>query len=329
MSFTKQYIPAAVIKAAAVEAGAHACGLSKAEPLVDFEQRLQHWLDEGMQADMGYMERLQTVRTDPTQLVERAQSVVSILVAYDVVAATADGLRIASYALSEDYHARLKSILYRMIARLQQQYGWFEARPFVDTAPISDKSWAVRAGLGFRGRNTLLIHPHFGSFVNIGELVCNAATDYDAPLADSCGRCRRCVEACPNGALGQFSDGTVRVDARRCTAYHTIESRAETLPSSLRTEGFVFGCDICQLVCPHNSRALAERQLPADRAAHVAALAEADRSTFKRLTKHTAMSRIGYEQWQRNVQHARQGRAEHAKKAQQHDEDAAALGSKE
>jgi epoxyqueuosine reductase len=231
-------------------------------------------------------------------------------------------------------------MLYELIAAIRQRYPDFEAKPCVDTVPISDKQWARRAGLGWIGRNTLLVNPVLGSYCNIGELVTPSPADsYDTPIENRCGDCRACVAACPNHALSESransfampsksmvttedSNKTLThshinelthssineyphsniplLDANRCASYHTVENRAETLPPDIRLSGYAFGCDICQLVCPYNQTAEVRYTLTDERKAQLEALADADPTAFKRLTKHTALSRIRHSQWQRN-----------------------------
>lgn len=301
------YIPAAYIKQAASEEGFDACGIARAEALSDFSPRLSRWLAEGFHAGMQYMERNEAMRVDPRRLVEGAQSVVSLLVGYRPSRLMTGLHKVAQYAYGEDYHRKLKRMLFALAKRLKEQYPALQVRAFVDTAPISDKSWAIRGGLGWRGKHTLVVHPTLGSYCNIGELVCNATSDYDLPLENSpCVGCRRCVDACPNQALRPVVDEDCGephylLDARRCIAYHTVESRATHLPDHLRLSGFAFGCDRCQQACPVNRQAAVRLQVSAERIAELERLAEADPEAFRLATRHTAMERIGFDQWQRNV----------------------------
>ena len=173
----------------------------------------------------------------------------------------------------------------------------------MDTVPISDKAWAVRAGLGWRGRNTLLVNPVLGSYCFVGELVTTSEADqYDTPLENGCGDCRLCVEACPNRCLVQTKNGSYWNDARRCASYHTIENRAEQLPDDVRLSAYAFGCDCCQLVCPYNSTAKVCYDLTDERKAALENLQHADESTFKHSVKHSALNRIKYRQWRRNIE---------------------------
>jgi len=300
------------IKSCAARVGFAACGIARAGCLSDAEYALDAWLADGLQADMGYMEEHTAMRRDPRLLVEGAQSVIAVLVPYKYDRTMEGPSRIAQYAYGEDYHERMKRMLYQLLATLSEQYPELEARPCVDTAPISDKCWAVRAGLGWIGRNSLLVNPVYGSFCFIGELVTTAEVDcYDDPItsereegAPSCADCHRCVDACPNGAIvsrGDEQNPFYQIDARRCTSYNTIENRAEELPSSLHTRGYIFGCDICQLVCPYNQQAPASALLSDERKRQLETLAGSDdRTLFKHATRHSALSHIRYAQWLRN-----------------------------
>ena len=323
------------VKEAAIRVGFDACGIAVASPLTEEEWGYEEWLRLGYQADMSYMEQHRDKRSDPTLLVPGARSVIVLLSGYkpsQTMQGRVSGARIAQYAYGEDYHERIKRMLYKLIAAIRQRYPDFEAKPCVDTVPISDKQWARRAGLGWIGRNTLLVNPVLGSYCNIGELVTPSPADsYDTPIENRCGDCRACVAACPNHALSESRANSFAMpsqsmvttegsnhalthsginelthssipllDANRCASYHTVENRAETLPPDIRLSGYAFGCDICQLVCPYNQTAEVRYTLTDERKAQLEALADADPTAFKRLTKHTALSRIRHSQWQRN-----------------------------
>lgn len=323
------------VKEAAIRVGFDACGIAIASPLTEEEWGYEEWLRRGYQADMAYMEQHRDKRSDPTLLVPGARSVIVLLSGYKPSQTMQDrvsGARIAQYAYGEDYHERIKRMLFQLIAAIRQRYPDFEAKPCVDTVPISDKQWARRAGLGWIGRNTLLVNPVLGSYCNIGELVTPSPADsYDTPIENRCGDCRACVAACPNHALSESransfvlpsqsmvtTEGSNKalthshinelthssiplLDANRCASYHTVENRAETLPPDIRLSGYAFGCDICQLVCPYNQTAEVRYTLTDERKAQLEALADADPATFKHFAKHSALSRIRHTQWLRN-----------------------------
>ena len=291
------------IKQTALALGFDACGLAEAAPIPRSQWDLQEWLAEGRHAEMHYMEEHVAKRYDPTLLVPGAKTVISVLLGYKPSALMEGDVKIAQYAYGEDYHERLKGLLYRLLSALGDRYPELQGRPFVDTAPISDKYWAVQAGLGWRGRNTLLVNPTLGSYCFIGELVVTLAADaYDTPLPDGCGTCERCLKACPNHAIVPSPLPAVgtQVDARRCASYHTIENRAETLPPDVKLSGYAFGCDCCQLACPYNVDAATRYQLTDADKERLGSLAQADEASFKKATRHTALNRIKYCQWQRN-----------------------------
>ena len=292
------------IKQTALALGFDACGLAEAAPIPRSQWDLQEWLAEGRHADMHYMEEHVAKRYDPTLLVPGAKTVISVLLGYRPSALMEGAVKIAQYAYGEDYHERLKGLLYRLLSALGDRYPELQGRPFVDTAPISDKYWAVRAGLGWRGRNTLLVNPTLGSYCFIGELVVTLAADaYDTPLPDGCGTCERCLKACPNHAIVPSPLPAVgtQVDARRCASYHTIENRAEALPPEVKLSGYAFGCDCCQLVCPYNLQAEIRYHLTPERQEQLQNLQDADEKTFKHATKHSPLNRIKYSQWLRNL----------------------------
>lgn len=290
------------IKEAAQAVGFDACGIAEATVLTDDELHLRPWLEEGCHAEMGYMAEHVDMRYDPRLLLPGARSVVSVLLGYKPSQRMEGKAKIAQYAYGQDYHERVKEMLYRLIATIREAYPDFEAKPCVDTVPISDRAWAVRAGLGWRGRNTLLVNPELGSYCYVGELVTTAQVDeYDRQIENGCGECHRCVEACPNGCLVPLKNGGYWNDARRCASYHTIENRAETLPDDVRLSGYAFGCDCCQLVCPYNVRAEVRFQLDDDNKKRLESLAESDEATFRKATRHTALNRIKFRQWSRNI----------------------------
>ena len=253
------------------------------------------------------MERNAEMRRDPRLLVDGAQTVISLVLAYKPDSQMQASAKISQYAYGEDYHTRLKRMMFSLMAAIKERCPDFDGRPFVDTAPISDRHWAVRAGLGWIGRNTLFVHPRYGSYCFLGEIVTSAVADnYDKMNSyNQCGECNRCVQACPNNAIVTSRFGAAMVDARRCTSYNTIENRADTLPDELDTRGYAFGCDICQSVCPFNIQAPASFHLDNERQRQLEDLADADEEKFRTFSKRSALSRIKYTQWQRNIDKAK------------------------
>lgn len=239
----------------AAEVGFDRCGVASVRHLASGEERFRRWLDEGHHSSLDYLTRNIEKRFDPAKLVEGARTVVVCAVSYKnaISAGYAEDWRtkIASYACNRDYHTTLKELLWELLRRLKTLSPAVEGRAFVDSAPVAEKAWAVEAGLGWIGRQSLLITPDFGSFVHLGELIITEEMDsYDEPLKGvGCGACRRCVEACPTGAI--LADRPA-IDTARCIACHTIEREPAT---EIDLNGWIFGCDGCQQVCPYNHRA--------------------------------------------------------------------------
>ncbi len=242
------------IRSAAFAEGFSLCGIARAEILSEHEEPLRRWLDGGLYGDMEYMRRAPAKRLDPASLVESARTVVVCAVNYKNTAWNQTEIpRIASYAYARDYHTTIKSMLHNILVQLAETRG----RAFCDTAPILEKAWAVRAGLGWTGKNTLLITPEYGSFVLLGVLVLDAECDaYDSPIADGCGTCTRCMDSCPNSAIV----APRIIDARRCIARLTLERRASESygnqegvdKNQKQTRPWLAGCDACQSCCPRN-----------------------------------------------------------------------------
>ena len=238
----------------AADAGFDLCGVTPCRHLARNESFFRRWLAEGRHASLGYLERNLDKRFDVRRLVEGARTVVVCAVSYKNASSDGypDGFRakIASYALTGDYHPTIKAMLRSLFDRLRQAEPSLAGRAFVDSAPLLEKQLAVQAGLGWIGRQSLLVTPQFGSFVLLGELVVDAACDrYDEPYGGvGCGRCRRCIDACPAGAVCEDR----AIDARRCISCRTIERVSQR---SMPLDGWIFGCDRCQNCCPYNRRA--------------------------------------------------------------------------
>lgn len=242
-----------IIKACAAEVGFDLCGVTCCRHLADNEHRFRTWLAEGYHSSLGYLERNAEKRFDPRLLVEGARTAVVCAVSYKnrFSAGYPAGCRtkIASYACNRDYHETIRTMLGRLFEALRGHWPGLKGRAFVDTAPLAEKQLAVEAGLGWIGRQSLLVTPQFGTHVLLGELLlCDETDACDAPFeGEGCGACRACMEQCPTGAI--VAPRTI--DTRRCISCHTVE-RAPDDPVDLH--GWIFGCDACQSCCPHNRR---------------------------------------------------------------------------
>ncbi|NJK87855.1 MAG: tRNA epoxyqueuosine(34) reductase QueG [Bacteroidales bacterium] len=243
-----------MVKAEALRLGFDDCGISEATYLEEDAVHLKTWLEKGYQGEMRYMDDHFEKRTDPRKLVDGAKSVISVIQNYYTQAKQEDPAApiISKYAYGKDYHKVLKRKLKKLTEFIQKEIAPVNGRAFVDSAPVLDRAWAARAGLGWVGKNSNLISPRLGSFFFIGSLITDIEFEYDTPINDMCGGCTKCLSACPTKAIVRPKV----VDGSKCISYYTIEYKGE-LPESLR-ERFLnraFGCDICQDVCPWNRKA--------------------------------------------------------------------------
>lgn len=242
------------IRARAIELGFHSVGIVPAAPLAEEGVRLREWLGQGFHGNMAWMEREPEKRSDPRILFPEAKSIIVGTINYyspHEHPESSDTGKISRYAWGDDYHDVLKEKLNGLLAWIKTVDPDIEGKACVDTAPMMDKAWAVKAGLGWIGKSTNLITKDVGSWVFIGSLIVNIELDHDGtPVDDHCGSCRACLDACPTGAIVE----PYVVDARRCISYATIELRDETLPGEIaeNLNGWIYGCDICQDVCPWN-----------------------------------------------------------------------------
>ena len=238
-----------LIKKSAKNLGFLSCGISKAEFLEEEAPRFEKWLNEQKHGQMAYMENHYDKRLDPRLLFPGAKSVVSLLLNYYTDEHQVEGApKISKYAYGTDYHFVIKEKLKQLFQILQEEIGEINGRVFVDSAPVMDKAWAGRSGLGWMGKNTNLINKKVGSFFFIAEMILDLKLDYDTPVTDHCGTCTACIDACPTEALTPYN-----IDASRCISYLTIELK-DQIPSEFQNkmDDWSFGCDICQDVCPWN-----------------------------------------------------------------------------
>lgn len=294
-----------MIKEAAYRAGFLACGISRAGFLEEEAPRLENFLRKNYQGEMHYLENHFDKRLDPTLLVPGAKSVISLLYNYfpEKPLPEESGYRLAKYALGKDYHVELKKILEEMVTELQENLGNFHYRVFVDSAPVLEKAWAAKSGLGWIGKNGNLIARSQGSFFFLAEIICDLELEPDGPTSDHCGTCRKCMDACPTDAI--VSEKVI--DGSRCISYATIELK-DALPAHFqnRMEEWIFGCDICQDVCPWNrfsKPSPAQWQKPHPR------LLQMDRQdwealsqeTFSEIFRKSAVKRTKYTGLMRNI----------------------------
>ncbi len=284
------------------------CGISKAEFLDKEQPKLKKWLNQSMHGEMHYMENHFEKRLNPSKLHEGAKSVISVLLNYypEEKISEEDNYTISKYAYGKDYHYILKDklkILYQQIENLAEQK--ISARLFVDSAPVLDRIWAVKSGLGWIGKNTCLIVPKKGSFFFIGEIICDLELDYNENIiSDHCGSCTKCLNACPTNAL----ISPYKLDARKCISYLTIEYRGD-LPEYLKPKfgNIIFGCDICQDVCPHNKFSLPNKIEELKPKQELKKMRKSDweklsKKEFKTLFGGTALERTKYEGLKRNIE---------------------------
>lgn len=235
-------------------------GISKAEFMEPEARRLENWLNNGMQATMHYLEDHFDNRVDPTKLVPGAKSVISLLFNYapKEVIPSEENYKIARYAYGKDYHNFVKRKLRKLLRDLREEIGEINGRVFLDAEPVLERDWAKRSGLGWTGKNTLLINKETGSYYFIAELISDLELDFDAPIKDYCGSCTRCIDACPTEAI---SPSGYIVDSGKCISYLTIELK-EAIPEGFKNkmEDWIFGCDICQEVCPWNKFSVANKE---------------------------------------------------------------------
>lgn len=240
------------IKALAIEQGFMSVGISKAEFMEPEAKRLESWLHDNYHGKMSYMANHFDKRVDPTKLVPGAKSVISLTYNYynPTLQEDTEAPKISMYAYGDDYHKVIKDKLFDMVAIIQEKIGDVKGRCFVDSAPVLERDWAKRSGLGWIGKHTLLLSKQKGSYFFLAELIIDLELDYDHPVSDHCGTCTKCIDACPTDAIS--SSGYI-LDASKCISYLTIELKDE-IPKEFhdQMEGWMYGCDICQDVCPWN-----------------------------------------------------------------------------
>lgn len=296
-----------LIKTKATELGFSFCGFSKAEFLEEEAPRLEAWLKRGYQGKMSYLENYFDKRLDPTLLVPGAKSVISLAYNYfpesELSQAGKGNLKIAKYAYGEDYHFVIKDKLKIFLEFIQEKIGDVHGRVFVDSAPVMERVLAKKSGLGWIGKNSLLLNREMGSFFFLAELILDLELEYDGPIKDYCGTCTACMDACPTDAIPE----PYVVDGSKCISYFTIELKEE-IPKDVKGkfENWIFGCDICQDVCPWNSFAKPHREKRFDpnpklKDMNTNTWKEITEEVFQQLFRNSAVKRTKLEGLRRNI----------------------------
>jgi epoxyqueuosine reductase len=295
-----------MIKEEAIRLGFADCGISKVTELAEDARRLDSWLENGYHAGMEYMARNREKRIDPGKLVEGSKSVISVLLNYypPEIQKDPEAPVVAKYAYGMDYHKVVKNKLHLLFNYIKEIQPGTKGRVFTDSAPVMERIWAQRSGLGWIGKNSLLLSSKHGSFLFIGELMVNIELEYDTPVNELCGSCRRCIDACPTGAI--IAEKVV--DARKCISYHTIENKTEQMPTEFKDRFLkrIFGCDICQDVCPWNKKPTphnVEEFMPNENfiTMNRKDWLEMDLEKYKKLFAYSAVSRAGFKGLRRNI----------------------------
>lgn len=300
-----------LIKEESKRLGFSFCGVSKAEFLEEEAPRLEAWLHQGKHGQMSYMENYFDKRLDPRLLVPGAKSVISFLLNYYPAETQRDkeAPKISKYAYGRDYHSVIKEKLSELMNFVRENIGEVSGRAFVDSAPVLDKAWAKRSGLGWIGKNANLIHPRSGSFYFIAELITDLELEYDTAIKDYCGSCTACIEACPTEAISE----PYVVDGSKCISYFTIELK-ENIPQEMkgRFDNWAFGCDICQDVCPWNSFSAPHREKGFEPKEELLGMSKRDweeitEDVFKRVFGNSALTRTKYKGLKRNLEFLKNG----------------------
>lgn len=297
------------IKSTALELGFDFCGISKAEFLADEAPKFDKWLNANMHGDMLYMQNHYDKRLDPRLLVDGAKSVISLLYNYYPEAKQeADIPKISKYAYGNDYHEVIKKKLFEFSSIIKEQFGDLNIKACVDSAPVMDKAWAKRSGLGWIGKNSNLINKGNGSFFFIAELIIDIELIYDHPIKDFCGKCTRCIEACPTDAILE----PYVVDGSKCISYFTIELKKEIdAQMSGKFDNWIFGCDVCQDVCPWNRFSKPNKEIEFKPIEEILRMNVDDwkniaEETFKKVFRNSPIKRTKYKGMMRNLKFIQQ-----------------------
>lgn len=294
------------LKAKAISLGFSGIAVAKAEHMDEEARHLEQWLRSGYHGDMSYLADHFDKRVDPTKLVSGAKSVISLMYNYYSEAEQQDNEapKVAMYAMGKDYHKVVKKKIIKLFKWMEEHIGAVEGRCFVDSAPILERDWARRSGLGWVGKHTLLINKNRGSYFFLGEIICDAELIYDMPAIDHCGTCTRCIEACPTDAISE--EGYV-VDGSKCISYLTIEVK-DAIPEEFKGKmaNYAFGCDICQQVCPWNRFSTPHNEPKFDAREPILALTksqwiELTEETYQKVFEGTPVKRALYPKLRKNI----------------------------
>ena len=293
-----------LIKAEARRLGFLSCGISKAEFLEEEAPRLEKWLNKNMQGEMSYMENYFDKRLDPTKLVPDSKSVVSLIFNYfPSETQNSESYKLSKYAYGTDYHFVIKDKLKQLLAFISEEIGDVHGRAFVDSAPVLDKAWAAKSGLGWIGKHSNLLTKQLGSFYFIAELILDLELEYDTPVTDHCGACTACIDACPTQAIVE----PYVVDGSKCISYFTIELK-EAIPTQFKGQfdDWMFGCDVCQDVCPWNRFSKAHNEPLFDPNPQLLSMTKKDweeitEEVFQNLFKNSPVNRTKFTGLQRNI----------------------------
>jgi len=295
---------AKLIKSEAKRLGFLSCGISKAGFLEEEAPRLEKWLNNNRHGSMQYMENHFDKRLDPTKLVDGAKSVVSLLLNYYPQETQDENtFKVSKYAYGTDYHFVIKDKLKSLLQFIQEEIGEVHGRAFVDSAPVLDKAWAAKSGLGWIGKHSNLLTQQVGSFYFIAELIIDLELDYDTPTTDHCGTCTKCIDACPTQAITE----PYVVDGSKCISYFTIELK-ENIPTNFKGQfdDWIFGCDVCQDVCPWNRFSKSHTEPLFNPHPDLLAMTKQDweditEDTFRKVFKNSAVKRTKFEGLKRNI----------------------------
>jgi epoxyqueuosine reductase len=293
-----------IIKQEAHRLGFFSCGISKAGFLEEEAPRLENWLNQNMNGQMSYMENHFDKRLDPTLLVDGAKSVISLLLNYyPSELQNQESYKISKYAYGQDYHYVIKEKLKELLFFIQSEIGEVSGRAFVDSAPVLDKAWAAKSGLGWMGKNSNLITQKMGSFYFIAELIVDLDLEYDTATTDHCGSCTACIDACPTEAIV----APYVVDGSKCISYFTIELK-DNLPQEMKGkfDDWMFGCDVCQDVCPWNRFSKPHNEPLFQTTPEILSYSKSDweeitNDTFGQVFKNSAVQRAKFEGVLRNI----------------------------